>query len=232
MEFKFQIEGIDEAKKLVSPDLLKKILRKTINQTAQDAKAELKEEMKRVFDNPTPFTLNSVYTRSDPQELSVRIGLKEWAGKGTSAAEYLKPQILGGPRPMKRSEKLLGNFYVPGTGAKLNQYGNIPPSLITQVISAVGRFKEVGFLMNVTAGSRKRNRKPRNFFMVGKNNKGLHAGVWERKANNQVKPILIFVDQPTYSPRFDFFGVVKKTVAQRLTPNFDEALRRAKTINL
>jgi len=232
MEFKFSIDGLEEAKKLVSPDLLKKILKRTINQTAQDAKAELKEEMKRVFDNPTPFTLNSVYTRLDPQELSVVIGLKDWGGKGTPASKYLAPQIFGGPREMKRSEKLLGNFYVPGTGAKLNQYGNLPPGLITQVISALGRFKEVGFLMNVTAGSRRQNRKPRNFFMVGKNNKGLHAGVWERMANNRVRPMLIFVDQPTYKERFDFFGVVKKIVTQRLTPNFEEALRRARTIQI
>ena len=232
MKIVAKVTGIEKARKIVSSNLIKKVLIKAVSQTGQDCKAELKEEMKRVFDRPTPYTLNSIYTKLDPKEISVRIGIKEWAGKGTPAATYLKPQIFGGPREVKRSERLLGNFYVPGSGVKLNKYGNIPASLITQIISSVGRFREVGLLMNVTVRSRKRNKKPRNFFMVGRNDKGLHAGVWERTASNKVKPILIFIDQPTYSKRFDFFGVIKRTVSQRLNPNFNEALKRATSISL
>jgi len=227
-----KVKGIEKARKLVSLDLIKKVLIKAVNQTGQDCKAELKEEMNRVFDRATPYTLNSIYTKLDPKEISVSSGIKEWAGKGTPASTYLKPQIFGGPREVKRSERLLGNFYVPGSGAKLNKYGNIPASLITQVISAVGRFQEVGFMMNVTVRSRRRNKKPRNFFMVGRNNQGLRPGVWERMSQGRVRPILVFIDQPSYTKRFDFFGVIKRTVSRRLDPNFNEALKKAAAIIL
>jgi hypothetical protein len=232
MKIRMKVSGVEKARKMISPDLMRKVLIKTVNQTGQDCKAELKEEMNRVFDRPTLYTLNSVYTKLIPDEMSVRIGLKEWAGKGTPAATYLKPEVYGGAREMKRSEDLLGHYYVPGAGVKLNKYGNIPGSLITQIISAVGRFREMGYLMNITRRSRKRNKKPRQFFKVEQGNRGLRPGVWERRANGEVRPILIFVDRPTYARRLDFFGVIKRIAAKRLSPNFGEALKRATAINV
>lgn len=167
LRFEVSIEGMEEVKKMFSSERIRKILLNTINDTARlDAKPAVQEEMKRVFDKPTPYTLNSIYTKLNTADMSVDIGLKEWGGKGTPAAEYLKPQVFGGGRPMKRSEKYLGSYYVPGAGARLNQYGNMTGAAITQILSALRAFPEVGYLMNVTKGSRKRNRKPRNFFMI------------------------------------------------------------------
>jgi hypothetical protein len=68
--------------------------------------------------------------------------------------------------------------------------------------------------------------------MVGKGNSGLQLGVWERVSHDRVRPILIFIDQPTYTKRLDFFGVIRTTAAQRLNPNFNEALKQAAAIVL
>ena len=115
----FELKGLADVKKMLSPERLKKVILNTINDTARlDVKPAIQQEMKEVFDRPTPYTLNSVYTRLNSSDMSVDIGLKEWAGKGGAAADYLKPQIYGGSRPMKRSERHLGSYYVPGPGAR------------------------------------------------------------------------------------------------------------------
>ena len=224
------LEGLDSIKKLLSPEKLKKVLGQTINDTARlDVKKDLQDEMKKVFDRPTPYTLNSIYTRYNSADLSVEIGLKEWGGKGGSAAQYLQPQIFGGGRPKKRSEQYLGSYYVPGAGARLNAYGNMSGSQITQILSALKALPEGGYLANITPRSKQRNRKPRNFFMIRSSGKGLRPGVYEKMASGAVKPILIFIRQPSYSIRLRWFEVIEASVAKnvqkRFSENFDKAFR-------
>jgi len=233
LKFGIELKGMDEVKKMFSSELMKKVLLNTINDTARlDAKEAVREEMKKVFDRPTPYTLNSVYTKLNTQDMSVDIGLKEWGGKGTAAAEYLKPQIFGGGRPMKRSEKYLGSYYVPGAGARLNQYGNMSGAQITQILSALKAFPEVGYLANVTGRSRKRNKKIRNFFMVKNPGGNLHPGVYERLGSGKIKPILIFIGSPHYTIRLRWFDVIKKAVNENIQKRFDQAFRRAFTVKL
>lgn len=226
MEFK--LEGIEEAKKLLSKERIRKVLLDTINDTARlDVKPAIQDEMKKVFDRPTPYTLNSVYTRLNSSDMSVDIGLKEWGGKGTAAAEYLKPQIFGGARPMKRSEKHLGNYYVPGAGARLNQYGNIPGSQITQILSALKALPEVGYMANVTERSRKRNKKIRNYFIIRNPGKGLRPGVYERTSSGKVKPILIFIGSPSYQVRLRWFDVIRDSFFKHVQHRFSQSYDRA-----
>ena len=226
MKMEMKIEGLEEVKKLLSKERIKKVLLEAINDTARlDVKPAIQEEMRKVFDRPTPYTLNSVYTKLNSADMSVDIGLKEWAGKGTPASEYLKPQIFGGGRPMKRSEKYLGSYYVPGAGARLNQYGNIPGSQITQMLSALKAFPEVGYSMNVR-GKRGKGR-IRNFFMIKNPGGNLHPGVYEKMANGSIKCILIFVRSPSYQVRLRWFEVIRdsfsKHVQQRFNQSFDKA---------
>lgn len=226
MEVSISLSVVEEAKKMLSVDRIRQVLYDTLNNTAQDTKAGLKDEMQRVFDRPTPFTLNALQTKLDKPNLSVSVGFKDFAGKGTPAGHYLQPQVYGGGRPMKRSETYLGHYYTPGGGIGKDQYGNIGGFQITQILSSLGRFPEVGYLANITPGSRKRNAKPRNYFVVPPGNKGLHAGVWQRMASGKVKPILMFIDNPSYHVRFKFFDVGKRIFFNKVQARFDEALER------
>lgn len=223
LKFDMKLEGLEMAKKMLSPERLKKVILNTINDTARiDVKKDIVDEMKNVFNNPTPYTLNSIFTRLNATDMSVEIGLKEWAGKGTSAAEYLKPQIFGGSRPMKRSETYLQSYYVPGRGVRLNAYGNIPGSTITQILSSLKAFPEVGYLANVTAQSRKRNKRIRNFFIARNDQKNLKPGVYERMANGSIKPVLIFIGSPSYRVRLRWFEVIRDSVNRNIQRRFDE----------
>ena len=128
---------------------------------------------------------------------------------------------------MKPSERKLRAHWVPGSGARLNQYGNISGGQMTQLLSVLKLFPEVGYLANITPGSRKRNKKPRNYFLVGWENKGLRAGVWERMTSGRVKPILIFIKNPSYYARFKFYDVVRRSINKNVNRRFAEAFEAA-----
>jgi hypothetical protein len=103
-----------------------------LTRTAQKIKAEQPKEMSRVFDRPTPWTLNSVFMQGATKAAPMaRVWLKDQqnsagynlgasraaqiaknpgyrvskrAGQGTPAAKYLMPQITGGDRSAKGFE--------------------------------------------------------------------------------------------------------------------------------
>jgi hypothetical protein len=231
--FEFKLEGIEEAKKLVSSKLHKGALSLAVFRTAHNAKQAVIEEMKEVFDRPTPFILGGVrvsHKNYDPTGLSALIDLQGTSGKRefTSAEDILRPHIEGGSRRKKSSEQYLRSYWVPGQGVQLNKYGNIPGSLITQILSYFRKFPEVGYKANITPVSERRKKKKgklRNFFIVGPGNKGLHTGVWERLKSGRVKPILIFIQNPKYHKRFNFHRVVARAIERNMQRRYDEALR-------
>ncbi|WP_395371479.1 hypothetical protein [Komagataeibacter diospyri] len=78
---------------------------------------------------------------------------------GTAAYDYLRPEIFGGPRPMKKSEKALrpivgDQYWVPGRGAPLDAYGNIQRGEIVRILSRLGLMQ--GPLQNMTDRTAKR----------------------------------------------------------------------------
>src|SRR5436305_829724 len=100
-----------------------------INALARQAIADLKTEMGKVFDRPTPFTLNAfAWKKATKRSQSAEIFARDFAGKGTPGWKYLTPEVFGGTRNMKRFERALGAHIgsgqsVPGRGADLNHYG-------------------------------------------------------------------------------------------------------------
>jgi hypothetical protein len=220
-EIKQGIEWLENIKKGVPS-----VLSKTLNETAKDVKAAEVEEMKTVFDRPKPFTLNAILIRfASRDNLTVEIGFREWAGKGTPAGKYLMPQVYGENRPLKRSETILGSYWVPAPGARLDQYGNISAGQITQVLSRLGLFGEMGYSMNVTRRSRKTNRKPRDYFIIREGDQNhLHPGVWERLPGHRVRPVLLFIKSPHYQVRFKFNEVAEKTLTENIQKRFNEAI--------
>ena len=198
---------------------------KALTKTGQKIKIAIVQEMKRVFNNPTPYTLNSLQlTPATKQSLVATVWFKEFGGKGTAATKYLTPQVYGGSRSMKRSEKKLGSYYVPGGAIRLNKYGNITPGNITKIMSNLRLFSEKGFSMNRATGSSK-------YFVIRNRQGRLIPGVWER-TKKEVKPMLIFTNNPNYQKRLPFFEVAEKvfnaTIQQEFNQAFEDAIRTAR----
>jgi hypothetical protein len=165
-------------------DKIPLVTAKALNDTAWLIRDKTMETMKGVFDRPTPFTLRSFRVhKASKRNLCARVDF-EWGRLG-----YMKTQVEGGSRSRKRSETALqkagimrpGQLWVPGKGARLNQYGNISGGQITQLLSVLKAAEmSSGYMANITARSAKRNRKPRDYIAVTKKRGGLLPGIYER----------------------------------------------------
>ncbi|HJZ05890.1 MAG TPA: hypothetical protein VJ327_08625, partial [Patescibacteria group bacterium] len=217
----------DTIKKLqdISAHKVPKVAAMALTATAKEFKKTITDMMPQVFDRPTPYTLKSLYLLpATPSNLTATVWFK-W-GSLFQTQHYLAPHVYGGGREFKKAEILLQNrrllpqgmYMTAGGGARLNKYGNISGGQMTQILSAVKAFPEVGYMMNITARSRKRNKNPRQYFVgrPGGGNKPL--GVWERygAGRRHVRPILMFVKKPSYKKRLPFY----ETAQSMMQPTF------------
>lgn len=220
-------------------DQLPFAIARAVTWTAQHVKRALEYEMPLAFDRPTPYTLGSLYLSPATKQIPVaKVWLKDDAGKGTPAAKYLFPEIAGGERSLKRFERALsimgllppGMYAVPGAAAPLDQYGNMPASLIEQILSALGAAEtRSGYLANRTRASRRRKGAKLAEYFVGRPG-GAPLGVYRRyhfAAGGAVKPMLIFVRAPQYQPRYRFQEIAQQVVDEEFPIQFAESYRLA-----
>lgn len=210
---------------------------KALTFTAQDVQAAEKTEMVKVFDRPTPFTLNSLYLQgATPGRLTARVWFKDLRFK----AHYLVPQVEGGDRPLKRFEKFLqakgllpvGMYAVPGERADLDAYGNMSRGQLVKILSALQALPETGYLANRSQRSAKRRRKHLTDYYVGRPNPSSPLGVWERIGKTGLRPVLIFVKAPRYKKRFNFYGVAVDVSNARFPVHLDRALHSESNFSL
>lgn len=188
-------------------------------------------EMKKVFDRPTRFTLNSLClkraTKAKPQ---ATVWLRDWAPKGTPANKYLWPQIYAGKRALKGYERLLnargilpdGYYAIPSRKARKDAYGNINKGLLNQILSYSGAQRDTA--QNTKQGQ-KRQTKAR--FIVLDERDGKPGGIWAITADQRLYPVLIFVKAPTYEQRLDFYRVADQVYRKHMAAEFDRALAEA-----
>lgn len=206
-------------------------------------------EMRDVFSRPTPWTLGSTYVKpATRSKLESAVGLKDFAGKGIPATKFLRAQISGGERRIKRFEKALrssghipmdflgsGFFAVPGPGAEYDPYGNIKPSQIVQILSYFRAFPEAGYRSNMTDKRRRqlakgtKSRRGFEYFIGKAGGRGVLA-VWQRMrfvGGSAVRPVLFLVRGARYEKRFDFEYVAKIGAERLFFHHFKFALAAA-----
>ena len=217
-----------------------------VNDTAQDIIAAQQHEMRDVFRNPTPWTLNSLRqygqaTKANPQ---TTIGFKANFSKGIDPEKYLKWEILSGQRRMKRFELALravgalppGYYAAPGAAAKMDSYGNMSQGQIIQILSDFRAFPETGYKANITdtrkaALKRGTKKQPGFEYFVGQPGHKSWLGIWQRfrlAHGSAVKPIMIFIPHAIYKgDTYPFFDVCRFTAQKTMGPNFNNRLRAA-----
>lgn len=216
-----------------------------LDATAKATKAAEIEEMKRVFDRPTPYTLNAIFTKNaTKQNLEARVWLKDESMVAVNP-HYLTPQIVGGTRPVKRFEQMLRRVLVvpedfvavPGNAAKLDEYGNISRGQIQQLLAYFQAF----YLAGTTSANMSQKRRDKlakgtktkqgYSYFVGRPGGGkLPPGIWQRfqfAAGSSIKPIIIFVDHATYRKRLDWYGVADRVYHATFLPEFRAGYAKA-----
>jgi hypothetical protein len=205
-----------------------------LTRTAQRVKVAEVAEMRRVFDRPTPYTLNSLYlTRATPSNQQARVWFKDFAPKGTPAGKYLLPEVHGGNRAHKRFEKLLqhagllpvGRALVPATAAPLDAYGNVQRSVYAKILSQLKAQADPSANESTRSRGRAKKRRGGRYFYGNPGHKG--RGIWERFSfafGSAVKPVFIEVSGvPSYRSRFDFFGVGTRVANSAFGEEFDKS---------
>lgn len=142
-----------------------------------------------------------------------------------------------------------GHSIVPGDACPLDRYGNIPRGFMVQLISYFQAFSQQGYSANMT---RKRKDKLANvgrsaggyktingvqYFVSPVGMKGAHdaknraahlpPGIWSRSGihGSNVKPILMFVRQPSYQRRLDFFDKPIQAAKNKFNPRLRYHMR-------
>lgn len=133
--------------------------KRALDGVAYDIRDEEVREMKRVFKNPTPYTLNSIKVKrtKDTGKLEARV----WFRNTDSDFHYILPQVYGGDRRQKKFEYRLYKIgllkkhevLVPATKAgaiRLDRYGNVSRGQYVQILSQLQAFGDDGFRSNQT----------------------------------------------------------------------------------
>lgn len=224
-----------EALALLDPKNLAFAQARTLTRLAGQVKDAERETMKRVFDRPTPFTLNSLFTsRATPQRREARVWFKD-PQRLTEDEHYLLPQVRSGGRPFKRFEKALfraglldsNRELFPAMGASIDQHGNVSRGMYSRLMAQL-QASPTG--ANETATSRRRNAKQKNTRRGGRffyaDIPGHGEGIWERFGfafGSAVRPVFIAGRRARYTSRFDFFNIAERVLAERYADEFAHA---------
>jgi hypothetical protein len=237
MDFSFKVDTseLDQmAVRLATiTNRLPSTLARSMTFAARDAEQELKRRTPQFVDRPTRWTLNSTFLKpATTERLEVRFGFKDFAFKGTPAAQYLQPMVAGEPRGPKRFERQLqrtglirpGEYLTP-TGLsplRFNAYGNIPGSAITQVISRIGGFGQQGYTANRSNSPRSTSkRRQRDFFIgaPGPYDRAIYARVGTRQRG--FVPVFNITSQPRYDKRFPVRSILEQTFSKKFSSIFE-----------
>lgn len=195
-----------------------------LNVTAQKVAAAQKAEMAADFKAPKPFTLNSLRVLfANKANLEAGVTFKDGLG-GRSAGKYLDAQIKGGARRETGYERYFeglgiipaGMFAVPAQGLALDQYGNIPRSLLGQLIRG---------LKAAPPATKRRTSTKAKVFAISQAG-GLPMGIYVREAK-AIRMVIAFVKQPSYEKRFDFYGTGERVARAELPAALEAAIRKA-----
>ena len=254
LSIKNDFKALETRMAALARDLPQHGARVALTRTVTTARRDAMEEIRRVFDRPTPFTVNSVrYDMSTKDNPEARVYISDDAAKGLSPRKYLLPEIEGGGRNMKRSERALvnaglmgsGQRMMPGRDLELNQYGNIPGGKMVSILSKLSAFGQVGYRANVSDRTKKRLKRLKlasrrgandasgarvyggtDVFVAHAKRGGEALGVWQVIGPGEVRPILAFVDQtPQYRSRFNFHGTVAKSAAAHWPKEMARAMK-------
>jgi len=205
---------------------------KGLNNTAFKARAAVIEEMKRVFDRPTPWALRRVYyDKATRERLYARIYMAEDRLED-KAPGFMLP-LEGGPRGQKPWEKLLARkgiigdnqVLLPRQGVETNQYGNVSPGLIRRILSGLQAGSDAtqdSPLQGQGYRGTRAKRKVKRRYDAKKNREGV-VTIWQWE-DDKFTPLFTTVTRTRYKKRLRVNDVVDEVVDKILWDEFMAAM--------
>lgn len=218
-----------------------------LNRIAKGARKAQQDEMRNKFDRPVPYTINSIYIKSSTKSnLNAELGIKEFAGKGNAARDYLFPQIAGGNAYVTRFQKSLrakgilapNEYAVPTQSDYLrrNQFGNVTPGEYTKVLFDLQAFRDSSAFA-YRKNSKLKRAKPQRFFArttaeYNKNGGNLYPGIYftnkvaGARKNNESAAFWI-QRTPRFNGKYNFTGIGSQYAINNWNKEFGQALAEA-----
>lgn len=224
-----------------------------VNKIGERAIDQVKSDMRRVFDRPTPWVINSIRLRRATKANPVATLQFRDRWNGGDESTMVGPHLFGGDRGYKAMETRLYRAgmlpqawkVVPGSGARLDAYGNLHRGQISQLLNVLGTYREAGYnkaddrtRARLAAGNAKRNQYGFTYWVNPAEGSGrrrhLLPGVYQRFTTGfgtSLKPVLIFVPQVRYRIALQWEETVRRIKAQHFRADFaqafDDAMRTA-----
>lgn len=218
----------DIKKYMFNEKQVKFIFSHALTKTSQAIKKDLQGVIKRNFDRPVAYTRNSIYTQwSTPEKQQITVGIKSTSEKGTAAGKYLMAEIFGGERRAKGSEVLLraigimkpNETWVPGSGAKIDSYGNMSTGNIQQILSALSGQRDR--YQNINRSSKRKTNTADIYFAQYGNTRG----VFKAGPKGTQSMLMRFrPSAPTYKIRFPFNKIAQESANKHYYKSFKDAL--------
>jgi hypothetical protein len=228
-------------------DLTKRVLpyatRTALNVTGKAIKEAERQTILKVFEAPTPGTVDSVYFKSaDKADMRAWVWIKDEWKTGRAPIRWMLPQIEGGRRNLKAFEQSLqyvgampkGWHAIPGKGAVLDRYGNVSRGLIRQILSQLRAQRVSGFESRIggyTNDPAKRvkslQRQGFRVFALPKGRGGLPPGIYSADLfGRNLNVLFVYVQGSTYRARFPFYDVARRVSDTRLSKEFHRSFNQ------
>lgn len=226
-----QFSGVFSKRRLDS------VIASALTATASEAQKEIKAQMPKVFDRPTPFTMRSTFVRrADAKNLVAYVGLRDGNNRATYGIsvnpETFKPfissQVYGGDREQKVFEKKLtqmgylpqGWVALPTSNLKTDAYGNVNASRFKQIISGLVGKHGLPTSPNAMDNAAK-------FFVIKQGSAShLKSGIWFRSGKD-IRILFAFQPAASYKERLPIGDIVSETYAQRFAQLLDYYAQRS-----
>lgn len=237
-----QVEGLQQAREALgmSARRMAAAVATALSRTASAVREDVRAELPRIFDRPTPYTLGSMYVKgATASTLRAETWFKDeraTSAAGIPATKYLVYHVEGGTRRAKRYERVLqmagflpeGWVTAPGKWARLDDYGNMSVGQIQQILSQLRLTVLSGSTRNMSFDARSQIRAQRRaggrFFVVPVGS-SRQPGVYMRDFYSEaIVPVLIFVRKAAYVRRFDYYAIAAKSVDAHWPTELDKAI--------
>jgi len=226
---------------------LPKATRRTVSQLGFDlARKDLPQYMKAVFDNPVPFTLNSLKHPTGYKVVSnyeVQLNFRQNVPKGNDPARYLYPVAKTGGASKKVAYETKFSRYLHKAGIVPNNRWPIPKKENLNKNSygnvSQGEYSKVWRGLQTTKGAGKTGRGFRYFSIPDNRNRAnimarqgslfdLKPGIYRVRGRGAGGVQLLFTyakQQPRVPQIFDYKGFVQKNVRFRIGPMLSQNLK-------
>jgi hypothetical protein len=240
---KVEIKGLDKTLAYLSgaQKQVRFAAAKALTQTAVAVKAEVGRNMPAELDRPKPGTTRALRVEKATRDSLTAVVRLNQRGEGVPAQEFIGHNVTGGRRGMKRSEIMLrragilpdGMYTIPGKEAQLDAYGNMSRG---QIVSILSYFRTFGATplnskrINMTDKTRARRARQRtDYFVVPIRDRKLklYPGIWQRKGDNTLAPVLMFVRPGTHRKLVKLYETGDKVVKRDFNRLFDAAFADA-----